>query len=181
MAIKKSWYEIIAPKMFGEVCVGETPAADPKLLVGRVIKVSMADIDKTSPKFFLKMVFRIDSVEGSKALTSFIGHDIMYERIYRMVQRRTSRIDCVRTVATTDGTKMRIKVVLIIPKKVGNSVQHTVRAKLSESVDKVVSENSVETIIKMILSDDFQRTIRDECKKMYPIAMVEIRKSEIIV
>ena len=107
IAIKKIWYEIIAPKFFGEVPVGETPAADPKQLIGRVIKVCMADIDKRSPKFYLKMVFRVESVEGTKAFTKLIGHDIMYERIYRMVQRRSSRIDCVETIVTKDGVKLK--------------------------------------------------------------------------
>jgi len=181
VAIKKIWYEIIAPKIVGEITVGETPAADPKQLIGRIVNVSVADIDRKHPKFYLKLAFQIENVEGTKAFTKFVGHDILSERIYRMVQRRSSRIDSIEDLVTKDGVKLRIKPLMILPSKVATSVKHDVRRIMTETVRKIVSENTLEDIVKMILSDEIQRTIREECKKLYPVGMVEIRKSEVLV
>ena len=41
MAIKKTWYEILAPKEFGEAVIAETPTANPKHLIGRKINISL--------------------------------------------------------------------------------------------------------------------------------------------
>jgi ribosomal protein S3AE len=38
VAVKKIWYDIVAPEMFGSTVIGQTLAAEPKQLVGRVRK-----------------------------------------------------------------------------------------------------------------------------------------------
>ena len=81
MAIKKQWYEIISPKMFGEKVVGETLAVDPKSLVGRKIEVSLMELSRNYSQFYIKLEFRVEKVEGNKAFTTFVGHDIMRERV----------------------------------------------------------------------------------------------------
>jgi len=180
MALKKTWYDIIAPPMFGEKILAETPASDPRQLQGRIIKVSLADFGREYAKFYLKLVLRIIKVDGSKAYTELIGHDCMYERIYRMVQKRGRRVDSIQDVKTKDGKKVRIKSVLLIPRRVGTSVKDEVRATLRKTVDMLAQNWNYEELIKAILYDDMQRAIKEECKKLYPIGQVEIRKSELL-
>ena len=88
LAIKKQWYEIVAPKMFGEKVVGETLAVEPKQLIGRKIETNLVELSKDFSKFYVKLHFQINNVEGNKAYTKLVGHDVMRERIYRMVKRR---------------------------------------------------------------------------------------------
>lgn len=179
MAIKKMWYDIVAPNMFGSAVIGQTLAAEPKQLVGRVLKIALPDMGIESRKFFVKVCLRIDSVDGTKALTRFIGHDCSYERVYRMVQRHTRRVDNVQDVQATDA-RIRVKSVLIIPHRVGTAIKNAVRAKLHETVQDHVSRMSTEEFIRSVIDDKLQLAIRDACKKIYPIGMVEIRKSEIL-
>ena len=87
MALKKKWYEIISPKMFGEKRVGDTLSVDPSGLIGRKIEVSMLELSNSYQKFYVKACFQIVHVDGDRAFTKFVGHDIMRERLYRMVQR----------------------------------------------------------------------------------------------
>lgn len=179
MAIKKTWYEIIAPKMFDEQVIGETPAVDSKQLIGRTMKISLMDISKDHSKFYIKLNFQIERIDG-KAYTRFVGHECMPERIYRMVQRRMRRVDCVQDVKTSDGFKLRVKSILIIPRRVGTSIKDAVRAKMKNVIDKIASEKTIDEIVKMIISDELQKVIREECKKIYPIGVVEIRKTEVL-
>ncbi len=180
MAVKKTWYEIVAPKMFGEVPIGETMVFDPKNLIGRNIKVNLTDLGKDYQKFFMKMVFKIDNVEKNKASTKFVGHDVTYERIYRMVQRRTRRVDCIADFTTSDGQKIRLKIIVILTRRVGTSIKDVVRAKIKEVTEKYVAGIELEPLIKSIITDQLQRVIKEDCKKIYPIGQVELRKSELL-
>lgn len=179
MAVKKQWYEVIAPKMFGEKTVGETLAADPKQLIGRKISVNLMDMSRDFSKFYLKMIFRIVSVEGMKAYTKFVGHDIMRERIFRMVQRRLRRVDCVQDVTTMDGQKLRVKTVFVLAKRVGTSLKDATRKKCREVVEKAATENALEDFVKLIIAGEVQSKIKQECYKIYPVGNIEIRKSEL--
>lgn len=139
MAIKKQWFEIVAPPFFGEKQVGETLAVEPKQLIGRAISTSLIDLDPETKKFWIKINLSIVNVDGVKARTEIIGHDTMFEHIYRMVQRHSRRVDCIQDITTNDNTKVRVKTVLIIPRRVGTSIKKAVRAKTLETTKSVVS------------------------------------------
>ena len=180
MALKKTWYEIVAPKMFGEVIIGNTLAFDPKNLIGRNIKVNLNELGREYSKFYMKMIFKIENIDGTKALTRFAGHDVTTERIYRMVQRRTRRVDCIVDTQTNDGQKIRLKVIAILVKRVGTSVKDNVRKKIKEIVENFVKDVTLEALIKSIVNDELQKIVREDSKKIYPIGAVEVRKSELL-
>ncbi len=179
MAIKKQWYEIIAPKMFDEKKIGDTLTSDPKHLVGRTISVSLADLTGDYSKFYTKLLFRIESIDD-KAYVKFIGHECMQERIYRMVHRYMRRVDCVEDVVTKDNNKVRIKVIFILLKRVNTSIKDSARRKTRELLNKIAAENTFNDFINMILKDELQNTIRKEVSKIYPVGNIEIRKSELM-
>lgn len=179
MALKKQWYEIISPKMFGEKVVGETPAADPKQLINRTIEVSLMDFSRDFEKFYIKLKFMVERVEGQKAYTKFVGHDIMRERIYRMVQRRVRRVDSVQDIVTKDGVKVRIKTVFVLIRRVKTSTKTASRQMAKEIIDKISSETNFEDLIMMIIKGELQQKVRKECTKIYPVGNIEIRKTEL--
>ena len=180
MAVKKTWYEIISPSMFGSVSIGETMAFEPKNLIGRKIKVNITELGKQYQKFFMKLIFKIDNIEGSKAHTNFVGHEVTTERIYRMVQRRVRRVDCIVDTKTSDNVKIRLKVILILVRRVGTSVKNDARAKAKESVERLVKDMTLEALVKSMIEDQLQKNIREECKKIYPVGQIEVRKSEVM-
>lgn len=180
MALKKQWYEIYAPKAFGEKLLGETPAADPKSLIGRKITVSLLELSRDYQKFYLKLTFQVADIQGSKANTKLVGHDIMRERIYRMVQRRVRRVDVIQDIVTKDNEKVRIKTVFVLIRRVGTSIKAATRQKAKEIIYAETKDKTFEDIIRSIISGDFQQLIRKECSKISPLGNIEIRKSELM-
>ncbi len=180
MAVKKSWYSIVSPKMFGEKVVGETPAVDPKYLKGRVIELSMTEVLGDYSRFFVKLRLKIDRVDGTKAYTEFIGHNCLSERIYRMVQRRTRRVDSITDVLTKDGKKMRLKMILILSRRVKTSIKDSARQKMKQIMLDRSSKMTLEELVKEIINGKIQLSVREECKKIYPISGIEVRKSEVM-
>lgn len=180
MAEKKKWYEIFAPKMFDEKPVAETLAADPENLIGRTIEVSLLNLSKDYSRFFVKLLFRIERVEGEKAYTKFVGHDVMRDRIYRMVQRRVRRVDVVQDVRTKDGVNVRVKTVLTLSRRVNTSLKRVARKIAHNYVIHVAELVPFNDLMKMIIKGDLQKAIKKECSRAYPVTEVEIRKTELL-
>ena len=179
MALKKQWYEIVAPKMFGEKVVGETPAVEPKHLVGRKIELSMLELGKDYTNFYVKVWFQVDHVDGTRAYTKFVGHDIMKDRIYRMIQRHMRRVDCIQDVTTKDGVKLRIKTVFTLIRRVNTAIKGAVRRKCHETMEKIAAETSFDDLAKMIVSGKLSANVRKELTKIYPVNALEVRRSEV--
>ncbi|MFC2143199.1 hypothetical protein ACFLQN_02265 [Candidatus Aenigmatarchaeota archaeon] len=179
MAAKKKWFQIIAPDMFRNKPVGETFAFDGNQLIGRKIEVSLVTLMKEYSRFYVKMIFQIDRVEEDKAYTRLVGHDVMRERIYRMVQRRTRRVDVVQDVKTKDNFDMRIKTMIILNRRVNTSIKHTARAKAFDLVEKISQKYTMEELMQFIIRGELQKTLKKECSKIYPVSQAEIRKTEI--
>ena len=180
MPRKKQWYEIVTPKEFGEKVIGDTMATDPKNLIGRKVTVSMLDLLKDFSKFYLKLQFQIDTVNGSKAYTKLIGHDCTRERIYRMVQRHVKRVDVIQDVVTKDNIKVRVKTVFVLIKKVNTSKKNAARKKARETIDTVAKGINFLDLINMITAGELQQTIRKDCRKICTMGNIEIRRSEIL-
>ncbi|MEM7819866.1 MAG: 30S ribosomal protein S3ae [Candidatus Aenigmatarchaeota archaeon] len=178
--MKKQWYEIIAPKMFGEKLVGETLSIDPKYLIGRKLEVSLLDISKNYAKFYIKLILQIERVEGNKVYTKLVGHDVMRERIYRMVQHHGRRVDCIQDIVTKDNVKVRVKTVFMLLRRVGASMKKATRKFVYNYIENVSKETNFENFINMILDGSLQEKIKKECSKIYPVSNVEIRKTEVL-
>lgn len=179
MALKKQWYEIVSPKMFGERVIGETLAVDPKQLVGRSFEASIVEVSNDFSRFFVKLNFKISEVSGSKALTKLVGHDVMNERIYRMVQRHVRRVDVIQDVVTKDGVKLRVKTVFTLARRVNTALKKAARKVAREIVDAEAKKTAFEQLMQSVIKGDLQHKIRKECGKIYPVANVEIRKTEV--
>ena len=180
MAIRKQWYDIIAPKLFDEKMVGETVAADPKQLLGRTIEVSLMDILMDYSKFFVKVKFQIDRIDGNKAYTKFIGHSCMRERVYRMVQRRVRKVESIQDLRTKDEKSLRIKTIFVLIRRVNTSVKNAARKKARELIKDTAEKTSFEDLIGMIIKGELQKNIKKEISKVYPVGDIEIRDTEVL-
>ena len=179
MAVKKQWYDIIAPKVFDEKKLGEALSADSKNLVGRTVSVSLADITGDYSKFYIKLKFQIERIDD-KVHAKFIGHECMHERIYRMVHRYMRRVDCVQDVVTKDNQKIRIKTIFILIKRVNTSIKSSARNVTKKLLEKAAREKTSDDFMKAVISGELQSNIKKEISKIYPVGNIEIRKSEFL-
>ena len=59
----KDWYSILAPKFFGESFLAESPATDPKSLMGRVVPIIASDLTGDKTKNYMKLFFKVSDVK----------------------------------------------------------------------------------------------------------------------
>ncbi|KAA0010558.1 MAG: 30S ribosomal protein S3ae [Thermoplasmata archaeon] len=176
----KVWYRVLAPSLFNNVVIAETPAASRELLINRVAEVSLQDLTGDFRKSHIKLYFKIDNVDGTDAHTYFIGHSMTNDYVRRLVRRRRSKIDGVFDVTTRDGAVIRIKPLATTDKRIQTSLKHRLREIMKEVIESYARERTLDELIKGIMEDELPREISKACKKLYHLRRVEIYKTELL-
>jgi small subunit ribosomal protein S3Ae len=175
----KEWYKVFAPDMFGCQQIAETLSADPLLLQGRVVSVALQDITGDFSKMHIKLNLRINRVAGFEAHTEFVGHDLTSDYIRRLTRRKHSKMDGVFEARTLDGYVIKVKPMAITEKRIQTSQQKAIRHLMNNVVTAAAGKQTMGELIKDVLSGDMAKNIFKECKPVYPIRKIEIRKTEI--
>ena len=176
----KVWYRVLAPSLFNNVVIAETPAASQELLINRVAEVSLQDLTGDFRKSHIKLYFKIDNVDGTDAHTYFIGHSMTNDYVRRLVRRRRSKIDGVFDVTTRDGAVIRIKPLATTDKRIQTSLKHRLREMMKEVIESYARERTLDELIKGIMEDELPKEISKACKKLYHLRRVEIYKTELL-
>lgn len=176
----KNWYTILAPSIFNNVPVAETPAETPESLIGRVTEVSLQDITNDFRKSHIKLLFSIDKIEQNTAHTQLKGHLLTSDYLRRMIRRRKSRVDGVFDVETRDGALLRVKPFAIAEKRIQSSQKKLIRNVMNEVITKEGKAKTLNSFIKDCLDGKTGSEIYKHCKIYYPVKRIEINKTEII-
>jgi ribosomal protein S3AE len=177
---KKNWYEIRATKTFDNIFLGEALVSDPKKLINRRIEVGLPEIMEKTQRFYVKVIFRIVQAEKDYALAEFDGQEIMREYISNIVRRGVTRVDNNIVVNTKDGAKIRVKGILLFARNVPYSICRKARKIMNEIIKKSAEENSFADFAKLIVTGELGKKMKEECEKLYPISVADIRKTEVI-
>ena len=173
----KVWIKILAPKFFEEKFLGETLANEPEQVLNRTVEAGAFEFGNPE-KFYFKIFFKVDGIDGSIARTKFFGHDCSRDFLARVVHYNATRIDTNQIVQLKDS-KLRIKTVSMTARQVSKKTEMEIRKKISELVS-TLSSLTTEEFVKKIISDEIQQNFRAEFNKIYPLRAFEFRKSEVI-
>jgi small subunit ribosomal protein S3Ae len=176
----KQWYKVISPEMFGRNPVGETIANDPNRIIGRVIETTLGDLTNNFSKQNTKLRFRVDRVAGDSAYTRFLGHEMTTDYIRSLVKRRTSRIDSIIDVTTTDGYQVRVKPSCFTVKRARANQVKSIRELSRQVVLTKAVGLDLNQLIQEVVLGKLSLDIYKEAKTVYPLRRVEVRKTEIM-
>ncbi|MBS3790852.1 MAG: 30S ribosomal protein S3ae [Candidatus Thermoplasmatota archaeon] len=176
----KSWYRIVAPKIFDESVIGETVASEPESLLGRVTEISLQDLAGDFSRTHIKAKFKITGIRGGECKTRFIGHEMTTDYVRRLTRRRRSKIEAVFTVRTKEGFKIKVKPLSITNKRINSSIKRSLRKKQREVVKEMANDSRLGEFAEKILFGELAKKIANECKTVYPLKQVEIWKSEVV-
>ena len=174
----KEWYVLLAPKLFKEKEIGETPVGDAKTLIGRRIDVYLINLIDDLSKYYIKFYFKVKEIKDDKAYTEFAGFECLRDYISRMIRYGIKRIDIVQNLTTSDKAKLRIKTIIITSKKMKKNVEVELKKFVEEKMKKNIETNTLNEFIEKTISDNFKNSILNEGSKIYPIRTFEIRKVE---
>ena len=176
----KQWFKVVGPEMFGRSPVGETVAYDPSKIVGRVIETTLGDLTNNFSKQNTKLKFKVDRVAGDSAYTKFMGHEMTTDYIRSLVKRRTSRIDSIIDVTTTDGYQVRVKPSCFTVKRARANQVKSIRELSRQVVLAKAVGLDLNQLVQEVVLGKLSLDIYKEAKAVYPLRRVEIRKTEIM-
>ena len=177
---EKSWYTIKTPVNFEDKEIGETPARDPELLIGRGVEVTMRELTGDFSKQYIKLRFEIDNVAGDVANTKFTGHKTTTDYVRSMIRRGTSRIDASAIVTTKDGRKIKLQVLAVTIRRAKSSQQRYMRSVIEDLIVETASEKTFDDLVKIVVNGKLASEIYHNAKKIYPLKRVDIIKSKVL-
>ncbi|MFP3871961.1 MAG: 30S ribosomal protein S3ae [Candidatus Natronoplasma sp.] len=176
----KSWYRIVAPEIFDGAVVGETVASDPESLLGRVSEISLQDLTGDFSRTHIKVKLKVNGVRGGECKTRFVGHDMTSDYVRRLTRRRQSKLEAVFTVRTKEGYRVRVKPLSITSKRISSSIKRSLRKKQHEIIREEAKNSRLGELAQKMLFGELPKKLANECKVVYPLKQVEIKKSEVV-
>ena len=177
---EKEWYDIIAPPMFGSAKIGETPALDEPQILGRVFETTLGDLIDDFSKSHVKLLFQIKSVEGNRALTSFIGHDMPRDYIRSQFRRRAAKVGDISTVTTQDGSKLRVSSMVTTLRRIQSSRVEAIRRDMRKVIEARARERTFDQFVQEVVLGKLSADIYKEVKRYCPVKRAEVFKSKVL-
>lgn len=164
---KKKFFAIELPLIKQKA---ELLATSQEELIGRTVKI---DLTRKLRGKSLDIIFKIKS-EKEKLKAQPFRLQLLQYFIRRMMRKSINYVEDSFSAETKDVT-LRIKPFLITRKKVSRKVRKALREKAKEEITKEAKSKSYEEIFSDILSNKFQKSLSLKLKKIYPLALCEIR------
>ncbi|MEM3364703.1 MAG: 30S ribosomal protein S3ae [Candidatus Micrarchaeia archaeon] len=176
----KSWYGVIAPKIFDEKKVGEIVGLDDESILGRVIIANLAELTGEMPHSYTRISLKVRDIKGKTAYTKLIGHELLRSYLRTIVRRRMSLVDDVVKVRTKDGIDVAVKTAIVTANRVSQPTRVTLRKIAEEIIREKASKLDYDSFMQEILFKKLASAIYNKAKVIVPIKRIEIIKTELI-
>ena len=193
---RKDWYDIKAPSMFDTRNVGKTLVNRSQglrnandSLKGRIIELSLGDLNKDEDQSFRKIKLRVDEVQGRDCLTNFHGMDFTSDKLRSLVRKWQSLIEAHVDVKTTDGYLLRLFAIGFTKRRPTQVSKTTyaqtaqireIRRKMFEIMTKEATSCDLKELVQKFVPEAIGREIEKACRGIYPLQNVYVRKAKIL-
>ncbi len=160
--------------------MGETVAEKPKNLLGRIIKVDLGQLTGQRQKRHIRILFKVARVEGNNASCDVIGHGISHGFMNRLVRRRMSKIELVKTVKTSDAKRFKIKTVALSVRKLNRKQETAIRKNMGEYLQKAAQKKPFSQFSQEVIFGVVSSKLFKQLTKIAPLKRVEITKSRLM-
>lgn len=169
---KKRFFEVKMPLTATKVHVY---GATPEELEGRVIRI---DMTRNLRGKNLEMKARIKNNQGVLEGVP-LSLEVVQSYIRRAVRKGTDYIED-SFVAECKDAKLRIKPFMIARKRISRAVRNALRQGAKKSLEAHIRVRTLEEIFSEVTANKIQKEISLKLKKIYPLALCEIRVIEIV-
>jgi small subunit ribosomal protein S3Ae len=177
---RKEWYDIILPQYFGETKVGETPSEGPEKVMGRVYETTLAAITGDFSQEYMKMYFQVDEIEGHMARTVFKGHEYLRDYLRSLVRRRSTKVDGIFRVYTTDGYRIKVVVTAMTQSRIKTSQEYVIRKIMQEIVEDKAANLTFDQLAHEMVLGKLASDVYNRAKNVTALRHVGVRKSELL-
>ena len=176
---KKTWFPVLAPKLFAQKQVGESYLSAAEEAKGRVFRVNARDLTGNIRDQNNNVKFRITGFNGHALMTESIGFAVNVSSVKRAVRKNTARLDDYFALPTQDGKIAVIKTVLVTRNRVQRSTRADLRNGLLDHLKIEIKKHPFPTFLGMAVESKIQMGAKKKLNKICPIKEVMIRVIEL--
>jgi small subunit ribosomal protein S3Ae len=200
--LKKEWWNIKAPGMFGKrlftqspvnQTVGKKLASDS--MKGRVFEANLGDLNQ-GYETHKKIKLIVEDADGKSkiALTNFYGLECTRDYLCSLIRKWHTLIDTFVDCKTSDGFLMRFFIVgftsmyranknprkYVYQKKAtcyaNRSQVKQMRAIMTKIITKVCKASTMKELVYKVLGNEITDEMTKKCKAIFPLENITIRK-----
>lgn len=172
---KRQWFQIIAPKQFENVVLGETLVYEPQAMHGKTLSHNLMNLTSDPKKQNINIHFKVVEVNGGKGITSIIGYEIVPSSVKRFVRRNSEKMDLSFACETADNVFVRVKPLVITKADVKGSIAAKMRNMIVQFLVRTIKKMSYDEVLNDLISHKMQSMMRENFYKIYPLKVCEIR------
>ena len=176
---KKSWFTILAPKVFNEMVVGETSAVDSQYVVGRSVRSSLMTFTRSMKKQSITVTLKVKEIKDGKAMTEIDSFVTNPSAIKRLVRRRRAKIDDSFVCKTKDNRMVRVKPMILTKSNTSNSTLTSIRHVMRYMFIMNVMKLTYGQFVDAVLNDKLVRDVKKHVNVVYPVRIVSVRAFEL--
>jgi len=176
----KDWFAVLAPKMFGEMRLADTPAMDPESIMGRNLEISVSDLIGQPNKYYMKVFFKVTDVDARNAYTRFNGYCVGREHLSRAVRKRAQKVESINYFTTKDGWKIQVTSVAVLNRNTESEIQKKVRNAVVAHLEETAKRSGLDDILKKVIEGSLQREMKKLGSRIYPVRFFEVAKIEVM-
>ena len=158
-------------------------------LKGRIVEVSLADLNKDEEQSFRKIKLRVDEVQGKNCLTNFHGMDFTSDKLRSLVRKWQTLIEAHVDVKTTDGYLLRLFAIGFTKRRptqvrkttyAQSSQVREIRKKMFEIMTREATSCDLKELVQKFVPEAIGREIEKASRSIYPLQNVYVRKAKIL-
>src|SRR3989344_106665 len=170
--IKRDFYEVNAPLTATKI---HLYAGTPEDLNGKVVKL---DLTKSLRGKSLELKMKV-KLEGEKLEAEPISAGLVSSYIRKMMRRGTDYVEDSFEAKCRD-VKVRVKPFFITRKRVSRPVRNVLRETAKKFLEGYLKTRTAREIFSEIMANKLQKQLALKLKKIYPLALCEIRMFEVV-
>jgi ribosomal protein S3AE len=164
---KKKFFDVEMPLISKQT---QMQAYELSELDGRFLKYDLTRLLKGKS---MMLTLKI-KVEGNEAIATPKKVVLMPYFLRRMIRKGTNYVEDSFPAECQDAN-LRIKPFLITRRKVSRAVRNALRIKAKEELINYVKDKTAEELFDEVLKNQMQKPLSLKLKKIYPLALCEIR------
>jgi small subunit ribosomal protein S3Ae len=176
----KQWYTLVAPKIFEERELGETPSDDPGKVLGRVINTTLRDITGSISQQHIQVQLKVTDMRGNRAITEPVGYSLQRGYLRRQMKRKKSIVTTICEVTTKDMRRIQVTSMSFCQGNVSRSREKSMRAETVKLLAADAGKNNFDNFFQRVIFGKTPSEIYKKINKIFPVARTEIVKMEVL-
>ena len=179
--LKKQWYPIRATKAFDSTFLGESYVAAPSMLLNRNLTLNLANLTGDIKQQGINLKFLISEVsEDDAGIANVISYEASPSQLRRLVRRGVEILNDSITCTTADNKQVRVKPFAVTKTQTSKRKLTMMRAYLRKALNDEVGRHSFDDLIRSVVGNKLQVSLKGGVKKIYPVRALEIKKLEML-